>query len=198
MNNDFNNNKQRVVIVGNGPVQRDFSSFIDSSDVVVRFNDPTHLRTSFVGTRTDVLCLACNDHVLAQSARPDGINPDVARSVSEIWFKRIERKADTLKILDVHQLHSKIIRYISIEFRDKLMAKLIDLQPAPDLLPDNACPSFGITAVETFVTSPEYSNTNLFLIGFSWEGWHGHPWSAEMKLCQQYADNHFLEFLDAS
>jgi hypothetical protein len=49
--------KKQLTVVGNGPLSRNLSNDIDSSDYVLRFNVP-HSLDGMAGSRTDLLMLA--------------------------------------------------------------------------------------------------------------------------------------------
>ena len=67
-----------------------------------------------------------------------------------------------------------------------------------NLFKDNtfaSMPSTGIVGVEMILNDQFFNDYEKYIIGFSWEGWNGHPWKEEKALVQYYIDNGSLKLL---
>lgn len=195
-----------MFIIGNGKVQNDITSMIDKADVVVRFNDTNNYAEN-TGTKTTFWVLSSNKFLINQyisgsqilgnkkkiaikemirntqsllfsippfyPVQPETQKNMFKRIVSEDRKERIEAVSNFL-----HHFESTEHPFRIIEFSNKY---IFDIAPAI-WAPNWTCPSNGYLITRMFVDDATYYKHKKYLVGFSWEGWEGHPWILE-KLC---------------
>lgn len=195
-------NVGRMIILGNAPMQMDMSDYIDSSDLVVRFNECQNYGMG-TGHKTDILCINNFGQPAEEWVKYKTISKlPFINQVSEIWFPRTEsilehrktvpdRHFDQLRFRDLsadliasnHLANKSIVR-----FSDTLNAEVLS---ALKRLSSEEFrePSTGILAIAHVLTAPTYSKLQKVILGFTFEGWKGHPWAGERALVESYATN---------
>ncbi|MFZ9752264.1 MAG: hypothetical protein ACO3B3_01740 [Cyanobium sp.] len=201
---------KRLTIVGNAPLSRDLSAFVDQSDLVLRIGWP---RTwgGESGSRFDIWVLqngkGGRGYVESRCFLACPFR-DLAR---EIWFPRalglhnriplhpsyggcvVDAALDdiSLEILKANDLRQPWIR-LDEAFYARCISQLFDLSN-PDCVV--LMPSTGFLAAHyVFETMPDY---RLTMVGFSFEGWPGHPWTLEQAHIASLASQGRLEFIPA-
>lgn len=188
----------KVALVGNGPVAQDYSAIIDSCDVVVRVNMCSTYGGN-TGTRLDVLAL-CNTGVAAVHVMNPRSNHFIGRA-PEIWLSRNPCLYNEMRLHFRGQMaeqffeeyswvvtgpafKGKVIRAMDYTLGATLFEKLGKLQGQPFVMP-----STGIRLLEELIQSPDLlpqRPSMVYVVGFTHEGWPGHPWAAERALVDQY------------
>jgi ribosomal protein L39E len=195
-------------VIGNGKVNKDLSNIIDKSDVVVRFNnlDNYNLNT---GTKITIWVLSSNKILLTrliENPKPivdkaklnNSIKQELIFSIptffpvkteSQIEQNRKERDYAVNQFLN----HFDLMKhpYSMIEFP---INYLFDLQPEK-WLSKYQCPSNGYLITRFFADNPIYSDYEINLVGFSWEGWEGHPWEFEKKYLEEMEHKKLIQIL---
>ncbi len=191
--------RKRLVIVGNGPLVKDCTSLVDSSDFVVRFN----LCASFAmhtGTRTDVLCLNNTGRPALELARGALLKGfPFSQTVEEIWFPRprqsaLQRFIEKLRplhsdleygdaIIAAHGWQTKRIEYLLETRQRELWMKLL-AQGKPRIAPRK--PSSGMVAIEYVLSEDRFADYEKHFLGFTFQGWKRHPWELERQLIETY------------
>jgi hypothetical protein len=189
-----------VVIVGNAPLAADRSALVDAAGFVVRFNLPrTWGETS--GTRFDAWVLAngrAGRHFARRAPFLDAPYRDLPR---EIWFPRA---------LDVHRelksahaggfaeslveddfsariLKRNRLRQPGLHFGADLYRRCLALLRDEGGLTDpTMIPSAGFLA--TLHVLERMPESRVALIGFTFEGWPGHPWAQESRHIHRLAE----------
>ncbi len=191
-----------MAIIGNAPLRKDLSGFIDACDLVLRFNEgKNHGANS--GRKADILCIGNSGAPARRLINNRAIrNAFFYDSMSEVWFPRdsgIHKKygqtAETESFLTVYddladeliasnELSGFTIRHFSGELNEIVFRKLKEqaLQPFE-------CPSTGFLAVEYILNEPRFVGYEKVLIGFSFQGYRGHPWKAEQRIVQGYSES---------
>lgn len=206
---------KRIAVVGNAEVRKDHSSFIDSCDVVIRLNlrcglpSLTHRR---VGNKTDILgyspravrlVLEDREHaeqvkLFANGAqriwflgprlwfrpRPRGIIRFLARQ-EELEF---DASASMLKLLE---LEDRQTEYFTRGFRRSVARKVRALDAAAG----KTFPSAGMVVIQRVLEDPEFERHQKYLVGFTFEGWQGHPFAAERRLVEAHSAKGLLHVL---
>jgi len=192
-----------VVIIGNGIVEKNFSGFVDSSKYVIRFNWLLNYKEN-TGSKINALALAsakqhmidfCNplsvplkDHldkfcdVLSQVDTLLFPIPDANRSCFE-RLKRIDA------FISYYSLQEKTIKNYFCEDSYLKALKEYGWNEA------YVAPSSGYTVTRNVLDDVAFNNFKVYLLGFNWEGWIGHPWYNEKMVIEQLAASNRLEIL---
>ncbi|MEL4072496.1 hypothetical protein WKW50_20370 [Ochrobactrum sp. GPK 3] len=186
--------KKQLTVVGNGPLSRNLSNDIDSSDYVLRFNVP-HSLDGMAGSRTDLLMLATSAKQMQDWLHdPTFLNSIFMRNTSEILFavhpsiirrfhhqpnflSRIKgRRADwTLPAFEILSATGKPIRILPPQAYFDVCAEL----GIAEAQMKQQFPSTGFFGVWHMLRTFPSSDWDIRICGFSWEGWKHHSWSAE-------------------
>ena len=181
----------RVVIVGNAPVTRDHADRVDAADLVIRFNVP---RTWYDGTgrRFDAWVIANGVAGRAFVRNRTFADAPFRDLPSEIRFPRaVEVHADLratrdsgfLKAKSEHDVAERILkrnglRQRWLRFDAAFYRRCLDrLRSIDPLIDPTSIPSAGFLATNHVLeTRP---GAEVTLVGFTFEGWPGHPWAVE-------------------
>lgn len=190
-----------IVVVGSAPLQIDYGNLVDSSEIVVRFNDCKNFGGAS-GQRTDIIYVNNTGSPAMRyiNERPFALKAYCQSAV--IWFVRDSSThhahfnkvkssfprypvtdLDDLseRIIGSNELQGKEIHRISRAFNEDIFKKLSMLSKKPFI-----CPSTGFFGLMHVLTNPAYKSCQVHALGFGFEGWKGHPWSAEKKLINNY------------
>lgn len=191
---------ERMIILGNAPLRKNLSDYIDSSALVVRFNECKNLGRR-VGTKTDYLCInnlgpPANRYVKKRLIE----KLPFLDEIQEIWIPRsssvmlahslkvepllseFELRDRTEDIVSSNSLWSKKIVRFSEELNLRVI-KNISRYSQTDFME----PSTGILAIEYVLSEARFRKFHKILLGFNFKGWFGHPWDAEEALLLDYA-----------
>jgi hypothetical protein len=207
--------QKRIAVVGNADVTKDYSSFIDSCEIVIRLNLRSGLPALMhgrLGKKTDILAYAPRATRLVLDDREHaGQLRRFAEGAQRIWFlgprlwfrlrpggiirflvrnKRLafDASATMLKVL---QLDDRRIEYFPRGFRHSVAKKL----QALDGNTGKAFPSAGIVVIQRVLEDPEFEPYQKYVLGFTFEGWQGHPLAVEKRLVEAHSANGLLQIL---
>ncbi|OOZ39066.1 hypothetical protein BOW53_13100 [Solemya pervernicosa gill symbiont] len=180
--------------------------FIDSSDLVVRFNNVKNADTPGVGTRTDLLVVCNIGSVGERYATSRKVDHPLAQQVEEILFvmregddyhtppstepSAVNRDNDitlTQRIIDFQAWNDKQISYLSPELRYEIYNRLNNATPS------RVVPSTGLLGIEQLLHDDRFANYEKFIIGFDFEGWHGHAFDIEKQICNGHIQKGTLQ-----
>jgi len=180
-----------LVLVGNARIQQDLGAFIDSFDCVVRCNDVKNWGKN-CGVRTHVLFVnnhggtPCERMVSTQSLRSRAQFPEVR----EAWFSCPEN-VWSRAILDSNQLNHLGTHYASEHMRSDMIEALKAVRHTSFEMP-----STGFCAFWHLTHEDRFQGCDIYLTGFSFEVWEGHPQDAEKELilaaCRDSNRLHFV------
>lgn len=200
---------KRIVLVGNAELCLDYAPFVDDSDLVIRFNLPATWGAGS-GKRFDIWVIANGKggrHFARQQSFANSPFRDLAR---EIWFPRPLGVHRTISldpnfgghehdlpaaedagnlILRRNHLRQPVQRFWS-DFYLRCIGKLYALADAGTTV---LMPSAGFLA--THYVLEEQTDAEIFLIGFTFKGWAGHPWQLEENNIQSLQANGRLRLL---
>ena len=192
-----------MYIVGNGIIEKDMGSIIDSADVVIRFNDLNNYNLN-TGTKISIWVISSNSFLIDKRINAADANvgdlkiktKDIIQRTKSIYFSippfsptQAEAKGNLFRRItrdDKNDRISSVERFLAhfeafdhphriIEFSSKYVKSL-----APELWPPNwTCPSNGYLITRMLLDDPTFYKYKKHLVGFSWEGWPGHPWFME-------------------
>lgn len=200
---------QRMIILGNAPLKRNMSEYIDSSAAVVRFNECKNIGRK-VGSKTDYLCI---NNLGSPTNR--FINRQLIKKlpfigeVKEIWFPRnseimIAHRRELEPSLNEDEFQDKSNEIVlSNSLSGKTIINFTKEQNLSVISGITGCsleeflePSTGILAIEYVLSEPRFDKYIKVLLGFNFKGWSGHPWGAEEALLMRRAaqrEDFFLE-----
>ena len=179
-----------LIIIGNGEVNEDYTSFVDNADYVVRFNWLQNYNKN-TGKRVNALALAS-----AKTHIDNYLEPSSQYQNNHIClFKSILMRIDLLLFpipdanrnctnrlrriaffVDSFSLQKKSRKYYFCE--DSYLDDLgVQKKPLHQIVP-----SSGYTVIRNILDDSSFNNFDIYLLGFNWRGWQGHSWSKEAKV----------------
>jgi hypothetical protein len=185
---------KRLVIVGNGPLSRDFSTEVDAADFVLRFNEPK-ASIGMSGTRTDRLVMANSGKPMQRRLTdPALVSSPIFKATREImlayhpqiiarYFRKPNmlsrlkgRRADwTAAVIATFGGAGKEVRIMPPQFYEAGCRELgLTAERMHEVFPSTGF--FGIW--HALQTSPA-KEWRVELCGFSWAGWRRHAWADE-------------------
>lgn len=184
----------RIVIVGNGPVEPGMADAIDSADTVIRFNE-ANIEPKLTGSKTDILFLMNSGKSMqARLENPSYWQESFVQDAKEIilpyhpsivkqhhprpnLLSRLKgRKADwTTETLKKVEALGKKATTLSAEFYYET-CRLLEISDA-EL--GSVFPSSGLLAIRYTIETLRSESTQIQFCGFSWQGWKRHSWSNE-------------------
>lgn len=200
----FHLKNKNLVIVGNGEsaklnelslvCENDLSEFIDESDLVIRINIAKN-HGGLHGSKTDVLALVNVGSPAVEFSSVYSIKSNVKSETREIWFTRpkgfrirksiFSYKSDVSnEILRFQGINDILTKYIDSELYDRLLDS-VNLGRSGSVLFE---PSSGLCVIGMALSDSRFIDYKKYIVGFTWEGWHGYNWLREIELCQRYAD----------
>jgi hypothetical protein len=202
---------KRMVIVGNGPLSRDFSEHVDRADFVVRFNEPKK-SIGMSGVRTDRLIMA-NSGKPMQRRLNDGalINSPIFRAAKELMFAyhpqiikryfrhpnlmaRLKgRRADwTVPAIEKFGGAGKEIRIMPPQFYERGCRELgVPVEKMHEVFPSTGY--FGIWHALEHYAAEEW---RIEVCGFTWQGWQRHAWIDERRWVAEKVDQGRIALID--
>lgn len=188
------------------------AAFIDSCDVVIRFND---CRSAGAGGRKTDVVAVCNtgrpgkDMVSASGWRNNG----AVHAASEIWcvrdpllfaamkpvLERIRPDLDdfcddyTEGFAALAQAGGKKHVVIGRSVHDRLDTLLRNHSPG-----EYVVPSSGLVVIGHVLSDEAYRNDEILITGFGHEGWDGHPFAAEKRLVNAWEGEGRLKRLNGT
>lgn len=188
--------KKRLVIVGNGPLSRDFSSEVDSADFVIRFNEPK-ASIGMSGVRTDRLIMANSGKPMQRRLEdPKLITSPIFQAAKELMFayhpeiiaryfrrpnilSRLKgRRTDwTLPAIEKFGGAGKEIRIMPPQFYME-GCRILGV-PADKM--HEVFPSTGFFGIWHALEHHSAQEWRLEVCGFTWQGWQRHAWADERR-----------------
>lgn len=185
---------KRLVIVGNGPLSRNFSAEVDSADFVLRFNEPKQ-GIGLSGTKTDWLMMANSGKPMQRRLEdPKLVGSPIFQAAKEVifayhpsvvaqYFRKPNplsrlggRRADwTARALMQFGGAGKEIRIMPPQFYERGCRELgVPADKMHEVFPSTGF--FGIWYALERHPAPEWVAE---LCGFTWQGWQRHAWADE-------------------
>lgn len=203
---------KKIFVVGNGSVKNDLSKIVDKADFVFRFNSMCNYNQN-TGKKTDIWVQSSNRALINRLIEdPSQVELNTKIKIKEylmsdikilfttpnyfpikkrfiIESERKERYESVIKFLTHYDLMCQ--RYEMIDFPVKY---LFDLNPERWNL-KHKCPSNGYLITRYLIDKDEYSGYEINLVGFTWEGWEGHPWEYEKKYLKMLHLNKIIKII---
>jgi len=216
--NNLTDKAKRLIVVGNGAIINDYSDLIDSADIVIRFNNLNNYGQA-TGKRMTHWVLSSNKFLLEKQINSPGGNLENGElSVQEMIkickqllfsippirpmtnnnkaaYQRVVRDDTEERIQAVNRF---LEHFDALEHDHRLLtfpAKYI-VSLADHLWPPNwTCPSNGYLVARLFLDDLTYYYYEKYMVGFTWEGWDGHPWMLEKMYVEKLARDGFIKLL---
>lgn len=192
-------NKKKIILVANSAHVFDINSSIQPEDLIVRFNLPLSSTLPKTGYRTDILFLANSVDIVQKKLKKNSKFMQFIQSNKEnlkIYFaysdelikinKPMYKKK---KFIFFNQLQPNFNNIAYLSFLNQ--AGFTDVEVLEDhyylnlknnIDPDsNRILSTGLIASYYFLNHAQYEDYDMYLHGFSFEGWDGHAWNEEKK-----------------
>lgn len=173
-------------IIGNAVVETDYSKLIDNSKYVVRFNWLLNYKQN-TGCKTNALALAGAKHHIRDYLNP----PPFRRDNYQILYNTL-KQVETLifPIPDSNRECFNRLRRIDsfiehFSVQDKTIKKYFSEDTYLQELKkygwnkQYVSPSSGYTVIMNILDDVDFKDFNIYLLGFNWNGWQGHPWYNE-------------------
>lgn len=178
--------KQTVLIIGNGPVEKDVSKALSSFDRVVRFNMCANMPANLGQKCTDLWLVGRGKQGAMLCAAFPGIDITQLKNVmitdpkpslfTQPFYKLINRRGcidHGDEIIRKYSPHANVSR-IAQHDKTALLKHLYTFgKPAFRAI----TPSSGTLAIEYFLKQ----QAQVHIIGFGFKGWKRHPWDLEKQ-----------------
>lgn len=187
--------KKRVVLVGNAPIKTNvfnkkfLPGFIDDSEVVIRINSADNYSKG-TGEKSDILGVINIGEPAIQFSYRKRINKYVKKDISSLWFSRPLNLYDSAEIeilaqeeLSKHILSFQELNHIPFHAISKEKYQSISKMVSPADGGDIYDPSTGLCILYMMLSAEEFIGLKKYIVGFTWEGWAGHNWEVEKKIC---------------
>ena len=194
--------KTKIVIVGNADVITDFTNLVDNADLVFRFNSCRNYKIN-TGSKTDVLCVSNTGSAAKRLAFfYENTNPDFIYDINAVWFVSdlLSLKKNFFYLMTNQKRKVEYSKYIiskcnfksGVEFKylgnEFVKNSLNNLLSKGSVSVKPYAPSTGYLVLDKLLNDSDFNNSEIILIGFSWEGWKRHPWVLEKKTINTYVD----------
>lgn len=207
-----------LFIVGNSDVQHNYSTIIDASDFVIRFNNMSCLNKT-VGLKTNVWVISSNKFLLANQINKYKEAGKTKLAEIHNLIVHTDRLIFPIppNILPKRKVEDSVNQSQENDLRDREIAvydflnffgvinhpfSIISFPYSytEDLNPSRwkaewIMPSNGYLMTRMVLEDPTFISYTKTLVGFSWEGWSGHPWSIERSYLQQLNRTEQIEIL---
>lgn len=203
-----------LVVVGNSPVpSKQLSALpdsaiarkIDSFDVIVRFNEIKNRNASWIGTRTDVLFLRVEGNPAMYRAHqgPWNIPPNLmpkriilsCDETTEHLYPNLFGDRSRGRVF----IRKTLVNAGLTHLRPWVMGRtqITNLMKLLGATPQNPppYPSLGMAGIHYVMTAPEYADCEIYVTGFTFQGWEGHSWKAEEELVEKWQKSGRLHYL---
>lgn len=171
-----------ISLVGNGPIRSDEAAHIDASDVVVRMNRAQ--RCGGAGKRTDILVLS-RISVIGHFFGPP-VSRLALRGCKEVWVL----KQDLLSAQETALVTKLAAGRLELAFDDSEISFARDMLKLHGAHAEKDLPSQGATVLGVLLLR---TDATIKVLGFTHEGWQGHPWAAERRWFDSLAQTGRIE-----
>ena len=209
------NENPKIILIANSDYTFDINSHISEQDIMVRFNLPKASTLAPTGQRTDLLFLANTVDVVQKKMKPNSKFIKFTKTVENpltIIFPYSDELIKTIKplykrkvFIFLKKLTENFNNIEYINFLNNLGHKVnvipddyyLNLKHQVDPDTKNIL-STGIIAMNYFLKKPKYQNYDLYLHGFSFEGWDGHAWDKEKQHIEKLIQSNRIHIFQRS
>ena len=188
----------RVVLIGNAPIETDIygrkglSGFVDDSEVVIRINSADNYANG-TGEKSDILgIINSGDPAIEFSYRKE-VNKCVKEKISSVWFSRPLNLYENSNLLVQKELFKYVLNFQQlnhIPFHAISKEQYLYLSKQVSPIDGNSIhPSSGLCLLHMMLSDEKLKGLKKIIVGFTWEGWDGHNWGIEKKICLDLRNN---------
>lgn len=190
---------KKIILVANSDHIFNINSVINDQDLIVRFNIPSKQKIKITGHRTDFLFLANTVDLMERRLRNKEFNNFVGTlKNTNIFFPYEDDLIDKINPIcrlvyrkffikfkkDVKNSNNN--KYINYFFEKNMKVKVMDQSyywAAKNLMNKDSSSilTTGFIAMYYFLNNEKYINYDIYLCGFTFQGWSGHDWEQEKK-----------------
>lgn len=189
---------KRIFIIGNAPNQELISDIFSKQDIVVRFNHPTSECLERYGSRTDILFTINTWKFILKRIEADLIYQSWLQNCKQIILAynpnillKYHRQPSLFSRVFTHKKidgSMNALSYFGLKFPVTFLSEQFYLDCCSLLnIQDNELkdkvPSTGFLAIIHYLKT--YPDAQIYIHGFSWEGWEGHEWDAEKDIMKR-------------
>ena len=191
------------MIVGNGEVPVGAAAAIDAADRVIRFNECRNFGAA--GSRTDVIAVCNTGRPAKAMVAGSWLDSAPVSACSEIWSVRDPEKFSEMRqalMLSHPELDDfcddytasfaaaaegsrKRHRVLSRDVHEAVDRALLDFEPGSYVVPSSGMIVVAQVLADV-LADPGHDRDQIFLAGFSHQGWDGHPFAAERQLIEAH------------
>lgn len=198
---------KRIFIIGNAAEQEAIHSLFHKDDTIIRFNQPSEQCLHDYGSQTDIL-FSINTWKFVQKRIQENL-------IEETWLnqcKEIVLPYHPSILQNYHRQPSwfsayfkgkkvdgsnEALAYFGQKFPVTFLSRSFYLECCSLLniheheLKDKV-PSTGFLAIMHYLKT--FSDTPIYIHGFSWEGWESHEWDMEKNVVQQLLNEKIISW----
>ncbi|GEM_PF-1990440 len=209
------NTNPKIILVANSDYTFDINSYISDKDIIVRFNLPKASTLAPTGNRTNFLFLVNTVDIVQKKLKNHSKFIEFTKTIKNKFTIIFPYSDDLIK--KIKPLYKKKIfiflkkltpNFNNIEYLKFLESTGNTVQVLPDsyyldlkklIDPDTKnILSTGIIATYFFLNNPIYQNYDIYLHGFSFEGWDGHAWNKEKKFIENLIQSNKIHLFPKS
>lgn len=207
---------KKVILIANSSNVLNINERINDQDIIVRFNIPDKQKIELTGNRTDILFLANTVDLMEARLKDKNFHNFIDTLNNTIIFfpyedELIDKINPTCKI--VHKFffikfkkyikNSNNYKYVNYFFQKNIQVNVIDQSYywiGKNLMniDNSSILSTGFIALQYFLNNEEYIDYDIYLCGFTFQGWSGHDWDQEQKcILNLKANNKIYTFYES-
>lgn len=196
----------RIILIGNAPIKKDLSEFINNSDFIVRFNLAGNYNKN-TGTKVDTLCICGGPSARKFSKYRKLSQLTFIKNLNEIWFTRSFEKKAKQVYFNVGKKRRRNIDYSNLVLdRNKLNGKSITVfgkdiyensKKLLNITNEKDEPSSGFLALQYILRKyGSIKEVEISLIGFTFQGWKHHLWENEKAYVKSLENENIIQLVE--
>lgn len=206
---------KKIILIANSEHIFDINPYISDNDIIVRFNLPKTSTLPLTGNRTDLLFLANSVDVVQKKLKPHSKFIHFLQGIKNEFTIIFPYSDDLIKINKPKYKKKTFIffkqltdNFNNIEYSNFIKSQGYSLEIMPDgyyldlkkeVDPDSKnILSTGFLAANYFLRNQAYQDYDVYLHGFSFEGWDGHNWDKEKEYMNQMIQQHKIHIFSIS
>lgn len=195
----------KIILVANSEHVKDINSQLSSEDILVRFNAPKSTTIQKTGGRTNYVFLANTVNLLQGRIRKGYHRSKLLQGGVKLVFPYSDQ---LIQQINPYFQPKALLPFMAKPEKQKNWdnAKYVEIFKAQGveifILPENIyyqvqqnleisirhIISTGLLALFYFLNHPDYQTYQIYLNGFSFQGWKGHDWQAEQRYVERLLD----------
>ncbi|WP_224973541.1 glycosyltransferase family 29 protein [Acinetobacter oleivorans] len=195
----MNLHSKKIILVANSNAVFNINGVINDQDIVVRFNSPDQQKIEMTGSRTDLLFLANTVDLMEKRLKNKEFNNFVETLEKTTVLFPFEddliNKINPIGKVSYRKFFIKFKKYIKNSDNEKYINYFFDKNIKVDVIDQSyywtakdsidkdslSILTTGFIAIFYFLNNEEYRDYDIYLCGFTFQGWSGHDWEQEKK-----------------